>query len=484
MNEDINRKRIPLSPEQRKRIFNEEVLPSLLTGDRPPTSKSFVGICCEQGGGKSTMVQAMENYFKGERTISLSMDNLRNSLPGHNEARMKGAGQGLFPHEAATLKEWSGMAWNYALKDNSHIILESVNDPRVHNEHLDKYHYNDRQVYFIATNKEVSFTAMFSRAVKGFQKGQMANCAILDRQSHEKYYAKWANIAYEIEREGDFNKVGVATRDGEIFYENDIVGHTQQGPEWRLGREAHKQIIHLKNRPFTQTKIDQLKVDWQDILHGPLADHPEFKRHPLQKYRDDIMSHVESRGARFDPKLALPRDRTEDGKSYLNLLDKDLTLMEKGLDMKIESDFLFSTDLNRIHEDASYRTERAVALGNRLKRDNDERVAAEKARQAAVTQRSAGSPSNRAAGDSTYGSLTAEQVRRLGQNEANAPGAPGDRHPIKRLRSDASDHESLEAIQSDSEKVATEAMLALGGPQAKRARTSYDERPRDGGGRA
>jgi len=492
MNPEIDKMRQPLSSEARERIFKEKILPSILTGSLPATNKTFAAVCSQPGAGKSTVVQRQKNRFGNERTISISIDDFFNYLPGLNEARMNGAFWGSqLKHENATVNKWRDDSMKYALRNEAHIIMETTNDPQSDAEELFDKGYKNREIYIIATDRHTSLTSVFLRAVHGFENGTMANCAVMGQEDHDENYSKWPKIAFAVEKTGSFNRIAVVTRDLGLCYQNEVILHTPSKLLWEKDCGAARQVIEMNNRHFTQSRIDQLKEAWGKIITAPLAELPEFQRYPLKKYADDVISHAESLGGRYDPDIVLPQDREAGRDSYLNLLDKHLQLIDKDLDLDYVGEQAFMNHLGEIYGVIKDRTRLKLDVGNEMRRDIDARVAREKSQEA--IQRSALSlPRRRLSRDSGYGSshppdFPAAQGNAQTQGALKPPAATGERLPVKRLRSREEYIGGSERLphdvtlqHSEREQEAGEALIALGGGRpAKRAR--YEERPRDGG---
>ena len=356
-------KRKELSQAECIRIFDEEILPSILTGDRRATNRTFVAVGSQPGGGKSTMVRSLKDRFDGERTISISMDDFFHHLPGFNEARMKGGRwEETLQHEDDTISEWGKMAIDYALKNKTHLITETCKDPKSMGKYYKQKGYNT-ELYIIATDKHTSLTSIFSRAARGFENHNMANCAVLSKKSHDGLYAQWPRIALEVEAGGSFDKIGIATRERGVCYENKMITRRGFATQYDRSPEAHREIIKLNNGPFTQAKVDQLKKNWNEVFQSPLAGLRELKSLPLKQYQNSVMSRVESAGAQFRPNVILPKDRAAERHAYMTLLHEDLSLINDHLDLGERNDHLLSTELIRtLAEFDSWASQKAMNL--------------------------------------------------------------------------------------------------------------------------
>lgn len=495
-----------LTNEQYKNIFYDMILPSILTGDRPAQNKTVALVCGQPGSGKSTMVRQLKNRFGGERTVSISVDDFYNSLPGVNEARMSGEHWRDGPaYEEKATSQWYDLAQKYAEKNDCHIILESCLNPIQFAKGFNKTGYAC-EAHIIATDKSVSLTSIFKRGIDGFKKGSMANCGVLDKKTHDALYAQWPSIAYDIERGEVFSLLTISTRDAGSCYENRLVDRATK--RWAKPGRAYEKLIELNNRHFSHAQIDALYDDWGEILHSELATRAEYKSYPLREYRDEVISYAISSGRSFDPRVVLPQDRSKARKSYVSHLHDDLNLIS--VNSKTADTLTFEDQLLRIYGEVASATRLRVNVELEMLADINALVAQENSRslplRALPSQiRSDSEPAHPHAGGviergdaGAKAEVTAKQpVARLGTKspqsassdhrspELTGAEAANLQSGARATRSTASSYGSLDLTEAEAAELERNALAASrkrpmsslenAAPPAKRAR--YDARP-------
>jgi hypothetical protein len=288
---DIGRESFELSKKEIDDIFQNHVLPAFVSGSVTPDKPTFASVGGQPGAGKSTLVNNLSRGFGNELTVRIDPDKFCDFIEGYGEARRQDNAKWSDKPQAIHLLYEKIVS--YAVENKVNIIYESCHPPRSYIDIFDDMVDYKKDLYIVATNPRVSLGAMYGRAVDGYEKGLMGGCAVVDKDGHDKLYARWPRIAFEAEMtKPRFDSITVVNRNGQTLYKNNVVSREAGGKvKWERDRGAVDALMRETNRPLNQLERNNLRNTWKKVTTSRpfVQGHSEFPRGELKSYEDDAL---------------------------------------------------------------------------------------------------------------------------------------------------------------------------------------------------
>lgn len=321
----------PLSPDLAQQIYETEIIPSVGVQGPPVASPSFIIVGGQPGSGKSTAIRQAVGKLGTQSTQKIIPDDFMCFVPTYRAASRRNARQAQSNVNPDFLN-WATKLEERAFDRRANILQECARPTNCieYAKHARSRGYRT-ELHVIATQKQQSFAGILDRFDRALANGSIGGAAILNRAEHDHAYVKWPSGVYRAEKSKKFDRIVILRRDGNVLYENELVG-SRRNKRWKDPPRAMEALLAERHRSLTAKEAEVSRESWNRIANSTrLAADPFTSTLPLREHRNTAISDIEDPGQRFDPAQAKPGNNPEAVRAWYNRIVADLAGYTAGI---------------------------------------------------------------------------------------------------------------------------------------------------------
>jgi predicted ABC-type ATPase len=315
-------KPLPLGLAQE--IYETEIIPSVGVQGPPVANPSFVIVGGQPGSGKSTAIRHAVSKLGIQSTQKIIPDDMMCFVPNYHAASIRNARQAQSSVNPEFLG-WATKLEERAFDRQANILQECARPSNCisYAKYARSRGYRT-ELHVIATQKQQSFAGILDRFDRAVANGSVGGAAILKQDEHDDAYVKWPSGVYRAEKSKSFDRIVILRRDGDILYENELVG-PRRSRRWKDPPRAMEALLAERHRSLTAKEAEAGRETWNRIANSPrLAADPFTSTLPLREHRNRAISGIEDPGQRFDPAQVKPGSSPEAARAWYIRIAADL----------------------------------------------------------------------------------------------------------------------------------------------------------------
>lgn len=238
-----------------RRIFEERIVPDLLSAAEPADAPVVVFVAGQPGAGKTAAVKAVRDsspLASCGGSLWISSDFYKPYHPDYDRLITEE------PRNAAEYvgwdgREWMAMALHHAQQHRLNVVMETtMRDDGTFLEPVKQFraaHYRV-EATLLAVHKAHSRLGILSRYLHQVEAGGRGR--LTDPSQHDRAYNEMSRVAMRLDREGVVDMVRVERRGGELLYANN-----RNGGGWKVRPAAFDALRGGRNMRWThQESLD------------------------------------------------------------------------------------------------------------------------------------------------------------------------------------------------------------------------------------